>query len=302
MAKGGLFGIMSERTLPDDEFVDRWDRIVVAAEVKQRALNFMLFSLLGRARLSSVSLPIHGVVLLQGPPGTGKTTLAHGIADRMSRRVLDATGKQTVFAELDCHGIGSGVLGETPKHMDRIFEVSIPDLARSGTPTCVLLDEVENVAVARRQASLEANPMDVHRTTNALLTGIDRIRTTFPNVVFIATSNFPESIDEAFLSRVDVRLDMPLPTRDAIDGILRDTMGEVGSAPVDRHGGGPPDELLDQLTGWDARQVRKLVVHAIISDEKIAENPATLTWDVVLDLARSGRSEPLGASRGLGEW
>lgn len=288
MAKGGLFGILSERTLPDDEFVDLWDRIVVAPEIKQRALNFVLFSLLGRARLSSVSLPVHGILLLQGPPGTGKTTLAHGIGDRAARRIQEVTGERTAFAELDCHGIGSGVLGETPKHMDRIFEVSIPDFARNGAPTCVLLDEVENVAVARRKASLEANPMDVHRTTNALLTGIDRIRTTFPNVVFLATSNFPESIDEAFLSRVDVRLDMPLPNREAIAAILRDTMGEVGAAGRDQAASEPPEALLDRLEGWDARQVRKLVVQAIISEDKIAENPSDLTWDVVLDVVPSG--------------
>lgn len=134
MAQGGLFGILSERTLPDDGFVDLWDRIVVPSEVKQRALNFVLFSLLGRAQLSNVSVPVHGILLLQGPPGTGKTTLAHGIADKASRRAEELIGRQTMFAELDCHGIGSGVLGETPKHMDRIFEVSIPDLARSGAP------------------------------------------------------------------------------------------------------------------------------------------------------------------------
>lgn len=288
MAQGGLFGILSERTLPDDGFVDLWDRIVVPPGVKQRALNFVLFSLLGRAQLSNVSLPVHGLLLLQGPPGTGKTTLAHGIADRASRRAEELTGKQTMFAELDCYGIGSGVLGETPKHMNRIFEVSIPDLARSGAPTCVLLDEVENVAVSRRKASLEANPMDVHRTTNALLTGIDRIRTTFPNVVFLATSNFPESIDEAFVSRVDVRLDMPLPTREAIESILRDSMGELGASWEDHPANEPPGELLDLLEGWDARQVRKLVVQAIISEVKIAENPSTLTWDTVLNVVRSG--------------
>lgn len=287
MAQGGLFGILSERMLPDDAFIDYWDRIVVEPGVKQLALNFVLFSQLGRAQLSNVSLPIHGVLLLQGPPGTGKTTLAQGIADRASRRAQEVTGKQTTFAELDCHGIGSGVLGETPKHMDRIFEVSIPDLARSGAPTSILLDEVENVAVARRKASLEANPMDVHRTTNALLTGIDRIRAQFPNVVFLATSNFPESIDEAFLSRVDVRLDMPLPTRDAIEIILRDTMGELGAARNDQSVETPPEELLDLLEGWDARQARKLMVQAIISDDKIAADPTTLTWDAVLKVARA---------------
>lgn len=287
MAQGGLFGILSERTLPDDELIDHWDRIVVPPGVKQRALNFVLFSLLGRARFATVSLPVHGLLLLQGPPGTGKTTLAHGIADRASRRAKELTGQQTVFAELDCHGIGSGVLGETPKHMDRIFEVSIPDLARGGLPTCVLLDEVENVAVARRKASLEANPIDVHRTTNALLTGIDQIRTTFPNVVFLATSNFPESIDEAFVSRVDVCIDMPLPTRQTIETILKDSMGELLASADNEAVDQPPEELLELLEGWDARRVRKLVVEAIISEDKTAENPSALTWEAVLNVARS---------------
>jgi hypothetical protein len=39
----------------------------------------------------------------------------------------------------------------------------------------VLIDEVESFAVARSAASFAANPVDVHRATDAVLAGIDAI-------------------------------------------------------------------------------------------------------------------------------
>ena len=82
-----------------------------------------------------------------------------------------------------------------------------------GTPTIVLLDEVESMAVARGAASLQANPADVHRATDAVLTALDDIAARAPHVFTVATSNFLEALDGAFVSRADIVVDVPLPTR-----------------------------------------------------------------------------------------
>src|SRR5207253_3240998 len=102
--------------------------------------------------------------------------------------------------------------------------------AADGRPTIVLLDEVESMAVARSAASLEANPADVHRATDAVLTALDQVSRDHPHIVFVATSNFTEALDEAFVSRADVAIALPLPDVEAITAILRQTLADFASA------------------------------------------------------------------------
>ena len=54
--------------------------------------------------------------------------------------------------------------------MAKLFEQTIPELAMDGA-AIVLLDELETLAVSRHQLSLEANPIDVHRATDAVARG-----------------------------------------------------------------------------------------------------------------------------------
>src|SRR5258708_32867503 len=107
------------------------------------------------------------------------------------------------------------MLGESQRGVARLFERTLPDIARRGRPTLVLLDEVESLAVSRTGASLETNPVDVHRATDAVLAGIDLVARTCPNVVFVATTNHAAGVDIAFLSRADLReqVGAPVPMR-----------------------------------------------------------------------------------------
>ncbi|MFN2462181.1 MAG: AAA family ATPase, partial [Candidatus Velthaea sp.] len=120
----GVEGIVALHELPDPEWVSRWSRIVVPAAVKDRLLNYMVFSLRHRARVSAVGLPLHGLLVLSGPPGTGKTTLAGGLADQAARVI----GETMYFAEIDPHSFPSQMLGESQRGVARLFERTLPDL------------------------------------------------------------------------------------------------------------------------------------------------------------------------------
>ena len=43
--------------------------------------------------------------------------------------------------------------------------------------------------------SMEANPVDVHRATDAVLTQLDQLAAQHPQLLFLATSNFVGAID-----------------------------------------------------------------------------------------------------------
>lgn len=101
-------------------------------------------------------------------------------------------------------------MGITHRAVAELFSQTISELASSG-PTIVLLDEVETLAVDRSKLSLDANPVDIHRATDAVLVQLDILAESHKNLLFIATSNFPEAVDSAFVSRCDLVLEVPLP-------------------------------------------------------------------------------------------
>lgn len=269
----GVEGLLSLTELPDATWQDRWDRIFLPAAQKDRLLDYVLFSLRHRGRVSQVGLPMHGLIVLAGPPGTGKTTLAGGIADQAARTLDDGP---LLFVDIDPHTFPSQMLGESQRAVARLFERTLPDLASRGRPVVVLLDEVEALAVSRNRASLETNPVDVHRATDAVLSGVDRVARAWPNVTFIATTNYRAGVDAAFLSRADLIEEIASPGAEAIGEILADTIVELtDGAEVDA-------PALAKLAvacadrGLDARQVRKLVLRAICSRRELALAPERL--------------------------
>ncbi|MBB5790200.1 AAA family ATPase [Jiangella mangrovi] len=284
---GAADGVAVLATLPDATWADRWDDIVVDPGVKSRLLGHALFSLTQRAGRSRVALPVSGLALLAGAPGTGKTTLAHGLANEaagvLARRGIAA---ETVFAVVDPHAFPSEFLGESQRAVARLFKRTLPDLAADGRPLVVLVDEVEALAPSRHHASFTTNPVDVHRATAAVLTGVDELSARCPNVLILVTTNEPRAVDAAFVSRADLVESFDLPGLEAAQVILASTLREFGTG---LDGDADAVKRLAELCvdqHMDARQVRKSVLRAVIGNgADLALSPEGLShqdlWDAV---------------------
>ncbi|WP_123023974.1 AAA family ATPase [Mycolicibacterium stellerae] len=274
-------GVLSVHALPADHHDGPWDHIVTPPGVKERLLNHALLTLLhGPALATMAGLP-HGLIILSGPPGTGKTSLARGLAQTAARAV--AKRGATTYVEIDPHAFPSELLGESQRNITRLMTDTIPELAARRPHTVVLVDEVESFAVSRSAASFGANPVDVHRATDALLAGIDAVATDLPRVLFLATTNFADAVDEAFVSRADLVLTLPLPDKATIARIIRHSLLELavlwsGTAAL-AHDDGLHAKLADACAGMDGRRVRKLVLSALALRQEVTRDPNALTAD-----------------------
>src|ERR1700744_4355417 len=149
-------GVSSGAVLPRADWRDLYEEIIVEPEIKSDLLSFTLFCLNRRADGSQVRLPLHGVALLAGPPGTGKTTLAHGVANRAAEALAErGVAEHTIFAVIDPHAFPKELLGESQRAVARLFDETLPELAGTGLPLVILIDEVEALAVTRSPAPPE---------------------------------------------------------------------------------------------------------------------------------------------------
>lgn len=280
-------GIHDVRKLPDTDFTDLWNSIVVDDQVKDRLLSQAILNFTLRPKVSRATLPLHGIILLAGVPGTGKTSLAKGLASRAA----EALGAIT-YIEVEPHSLTSNALGKSQKAVTELG-TRIGEYAASGR-TIVLLDEVETLVADRSKMSLEANPVDVHRATDAALVQLDHLAAEFPNLLFVATSNFPQAIDEAFVSRADFVLSVPLPGEAAVHSILVSTLeGMAVQFPALARLANDPSlhAVAKVCLGLDGRKIRKLVAMACTFSKATALDPAKLTVQNLLEAAKHVQAE-----------
>lgn len=267
-------GVARTCALPHEDFGVAWTAIKLADAVRERLVAQALLALTVRQKLSFEDAPLHGLIILTGEPGTGKTTLARGLANQVAKH-LPRT--RATFAEIDPHALTSSALGRSQQAVAKLFDQTIPELASNGV-AIVLLDEVETLAVSRHRLSLEANPIDVHRATDAALAGMDRLTREHRNVLLIATTNFPEALDDAVLSRADHIEHIGLPDIDARRDIIAATLSSVGQ--VWRSAGdlsANASRLALAAEGLDGRRIRKAIFAAMAFDIETAKDPNRLT-------------------------
>lgn len=264
-----------------------WSAIVMDQDVKDRIRNQALLTIQMRSQLEFATTALHGQIVLYGPPGTGKTTLARGLPYQLAPYVREQAVRRI---EVNPHGLMSAEHGKSQQHVQELLADHIPGLADDGIPTVVVLDEVESMVVARSEASLAANPADVHRATDAVLTALDENGRKNPHILFLATSNFTKGLDEAFMSRSDAAVLIPAPNEEALVAIFSATLAEVGTlhSVLKELAINPAlKDVAHELVGVDGRRARKFIFDAMSRRLETVINPGDLT---VADLQKATKS------------
>ena len=284
-------GVLDSRLLPDADFTGQWDAVILEREQKDRLLSQSILNFTLRNKVNRSKLPLHGLIVLHGPPGTGKTSLARGLASRTAE-VINRLG-QFRYIEVEPHSLTSASLGKSQKAVRELLGETIGAQAERG-PLIVLLDEVETLAADRSRMSMEANPIDVHRATDAVLAQLDQLASKYPELLFIATSNFTKAVDGAFLSRADLIENVGLPGAQACEMILRSAVEELATAFPNTATLLHEAEFkraAERCVGLDGRRIRKLVISACAMRKEVALDPNKLTTRDLLGAATQASAE-----------
>jgi len=210
--------------LPSKELHGVWDHLIYGDDVKEKLLRYVFTAMkLSDSGVDPNLISWNRLVLLHGPPGTGKTSLCRALAQKLSVRLSDRYS-YGYLVEVNSHSLFSKWFSESGKLVQKMFSHVQELIDDPSAFVCVLIDEVESLAAARKASSSE--PSDAIRVVNAVLTQIDTIKQ-HNNVLIMTTSNITGTIDLAFVDRADIKQYIGPPGPEACYGMLSGSLKEL---------------------------------------------------------------------------
>lgn len=181
--------------------------------------------------LHAHNLSARNRIILVGSPGNGKTSLAEAIATELMIPLIVIRYEAL---------IGS-YLGETAGRLKATLEYA-------KTQRCVFfLDEFETIGKERGDTHETG---EIKRVVSSLLLQLDDL----PDyVVVIAASNHPELLDKAVWRRFQIRIELPVPSRDQITQYIISMEAKTGCVF-----GYAPETIAKKMLGTNFSEVEEL--------------------------------------------
>ncbi|XP_025027380.1 katanin p60 ATPase-containing subunit A-like 2 isoform X2 [Python bivittatus] len=193
----------------------KWNDIIGLDAAKRLVKEAVVYPIRYPQLFTGILSPWKGL-LLYGPPGTGKTLLAKAVA----------TECNTTFFNISASTIVSKWRGDSEKLVKVLFE-----LARYHAPSTIFLDELESV-MSQRGTIPGSEHEGSRRMKTELLVQMDGLARSDDLVFVLAASNLPWELDYAMLRRLEKRILVDLPNKEA-----RQAMVQHWLPPVSNSGG-----------------------------------------------------------------
>ncbi|NXG42656.1 KATL2 protein, partial [Psilopogon haemacephalus] len=191
----------------------KWDDIIGLDAAKRLVKEAVVYPIRYPQLFTGVLSPWKGL-LLYGPPGTGKTLLAKAVA----------TECNTTFFNISASTIVSKWRGDSEKLVRVLFE-----LARYHAPSTIFLDELESVMSQRGTVS-GGEHEGSRRMKTELLVQMDGLARSDDLVFVLAASNLPWELDSAMLRRLEKRILVNLPSKEARQVMIQHWLPPLSSS------------------------------------------------------------------------
>jgi hypothetical protein len=227
-----------------------WDTLIIPTSLREKLQSYVkILRDFEAYRDKGVHLPKG--LLLHGPPGCGKSQLAKVLSHEAGLN----------FVALSTSDCKVGWIGHAAAKIKQVFIE-----ARSKQPTLIFIDELDAVCPPRG-AYLDCISQEV---TAQLLQELDGIYSDPQAIFLVGSTNRPDQVDSAILSRFSERIEIPLP-----DTTTRLALLELFLSPLPFCG--DRIRVIHQLAlgsaGKSGRDLRAVVNQAVLSAVKRSSSP-----------------------------
>lgn len=179
---------------------------IIPVDIKE-IVEYIKYPAIKNDYIQQGSQPIKGL-LLHGPPGSGKTQLAKAISAE-----LDGN-----FFSIKPSDISSPFFGVSEQKFKNLFKIAKEEAAKTGNPSIIYFDEFDALARKRSSSSIQNSNNSYINELLSQMDGFDARE----NVIVIASTNFKDNIDEAFLrpGRLDKKVYLGYPDKDSIENMF----------------------------------------------------------------------------------
>eukprot|EP00250_Pteridium_aquilinum_P010024 c19098_g1_i2 orf=430-1533(+) len=210
----------------------RWDAIKGLENAKRLLKEAVVMPIKYPQYFTGLLSPWKGILLF-GPPGTGKTMLAKAVA----------TECKTTFFNISASSIVSKWRGDSEKLVRVLFE-----LARHHAPSTIFLDEIDAIISQRGEARSEHEAS--RRLKTELLIQMDGLMQSNALVFVLAATNLPWELDGAMLRRLEKRILVPLPEKEARRAMFEDLLRPQREVEL------PYDSMVEATEGYSGSDIR----------------------------------------------
>ncbi|MGI4815344.1 MAG: ATP-binding protein [Janthinobacterium lividum] len=195
-------------------------------------------------------------LILYGPPGTGKTDFAEAIANQLSAQ----------FVVLTPNVLLDPTIGVSEKKLNDILVSS----QTSQTPVVLLFDEMDNVF--RRDAS--SNELNESITVLFLSKVNENLN---DNLFIIGTTNYPNRVDPAVVSRLNNLIEVGLPSKENLAQLFNKILPYADKNQVEiEFNKSPYQDILYNFSNRDmitlAKNIQRLQIEEIVRNYYFISN------------------------------
>ncbi|TNN07537.1 Vacuolar protein sorting-associated protein [Schistosoma japonicum] len=218
-----------------------WDDVIGLESAKEALKEAVILPIKFPHLFTGKRTPWRGI-LLYGPPGTGKSYLAKAVATEANN---------STFLSVSSSDLVSKWLGESEKLVKSLFA-----MAREQKPSIIFIDEVDSLCGSRNDNESEST----RRIKTEFLVQMQGVSSNNENVLVLAATNTPWTLDSAIRRRFEKRIYIPLPEAGERISMFKANLGNIFHSLVEKDF----MELGSRSTGYSGADISVVVREALM--------------------------------------